>query len=92
VIRFRDVPGLMLACAVGITVAHFMFTIVSCTPAAPAQAMTAASYEDALQACNAQAVALDGGRPFADKCMCSVAEKYGRYDSGILNCVDGGAK
>lgn len=91
-IRYRDVPGLMLAVAVGITVAHGMFLCAAgCAPGAPAQAVTAATYEDALQACNAQAKVLDGGRPMADACMCSVAARYGRADSGILNC-DGGAK
>jgi hypothetical protein len=86
-------PLFFVCCAAGITLVHFAFVAGCGAPQAELQnEETAGTYEGALQACNAEAKLLDGGRPYADACMCQVAARFGRLDSGVLGCVDGGAK
>lgn len=80
----------MLA-AIGITIIHFILLQGCGAPQTELQdTETSATYEGALQACNAEAKLVDGGRPYADACMCQAAARFNRLDSGILGCMDGG--
>lgn len=82
-----------MAGLLGIVIAHFMFLVAAgcATPAQTVdQSITASAYQAQLDGCVLKAKADDGGRSEADACMCSVAARYGRLDSGILNC-DAGA-
>lgn len=91
-LRPYDVPRFLMACAVAITVLHTGTLLFSaCTPPAQTadQSITASAYQAQLDACVLKAKAEDGGRAEADACMCEVASRYGRADSGILNCVGG---
>lgn len=90
---FRTVPGLIIAGLLGVVIAHFMVLLsTGCTPPAQTvdQSITASAYQAQLDGCVIKAKADDGGRAEADACMCGVAARYGRLDSGTLNC-DGGA-
>lgn len=74
-IRYPDVPRLMIACAVGITAAHLVFLLAGCGSAQTHNDIHLAAYAADKSLCDKDAVSYDAGR----ECLDHYTELYAPF-------------